>query len=129
MEGGLVVVTLRDADKKTLKQIGAEVPSIAARVREGKGQPGDMGGQTFTTSNLGMHGVEEVYPIINLPDAGILGIGGAAQTPVVRDGQIVIRTMMNLVLAADHRVTDGLEGALFLAEIKRLLENPWSLVL
>ncbi len=129
MEGGLVTITVRDADKKTLKQIGGEVPAIAARVREGKGQPGDMGGQTFTTSNLGMYGVEEVIPIINMPDSAILGIGAAAPTAVVRDGQIVVKTMMKLTLAGDHRVTDGAEGAQFLAEIKRLLENPWSLVL
>ena len=129
MEGGLVTITVRDADKKTLKQIGTEVPAIAARVREGKGQPGDMGGQTFTTSNLGMYGVEEVIPIINMPDSAILGIGAAAPTAVVRDGQIVVKTMMKLTLAGDHRVTDGAEGAQFLAEIKRLLESPWSLVL
>ncbi len=129
VDGGLVVITVRDADKKTLKQIGSDVPTIAARVREGKGQPGDMGGQTFTTSNLGMYGVEEVIPIINMPDAAILGIGGATQQPVVRDGQIVVRTMMKLTLAGDHRVTDGAEGAQFLGEIKRLLENPWGLVL
>ncbi len=129
MDGGLIVVTLRDADKKSLKQIGAEVPVIAARVREGKAQAGDLGEQTFTTSNLGMYGTESVYPIINQPDAGILGIGAAVQTPVVRDGQIVIRSMMQLVLAGDHRVTDGAEGAQFIAEIKRLLENPWALVL
>lgn len=129
VDGGLVTITVRDADKKTLKQIGAEVPAIAARVREGKGQPGDMGGQTFTTSNLGMYGVDEVIPIINMPDSAILGIGQAAQTAVVRDGQIVVKTMMKLTLAGDHRVTDGAEGAQFLAEIKRLLENPWSLVL
>lgn len=129
MEGGLVTITVRDADKKTLKQIGTEVPAIAARVREGKGQPGDMGGQTFTTSNLGMYGVEEVIPIINMPDSAILGIGVAAPAAVVRDGQVVIKTMMKLTLAGDHRVTDGAEGAQFLAEIKRLLESPWSLVL
>jgi pyruvate dehydrogenase E2 component (dihydrolipoamide acetyltransferase) len=129
MEGGLVTITVRDADKKTLKQIGSEVPAIAARVREGKGQPGDMGGQTFTTSNLGMYGVEEVIPIINMPDSAILGIGAAAPTAVVREGQIVVKTMMKLTLAGDHRVTDGAEGAQFLAEIKRLLESPWSLVL
>jgi pyruvate dehydrogenase E2 component (dihydrolipoamide acetyltransferase) len=129
VDGGLVTITVRDADKKTLKQIGAEVPAIAARVREGKGQPGDMGGQTFTTSNLGMYGVEEVIPIINMPDAAILGIGIAEPAAVVRDGQVVIRTMMTLTLAGDHRVTDGAEGAQFLAEIKRLLENPWGLVL
>jgi pyruvate dehydrogenase E2 component (dihydrolipoamide acetyltransferase) len=129
MDGGLVTITVRDADKKTLKQIGSEVPAIAARVREGKGQPGDMGGQTFTTSNLGMYGVEEVIPIINMPDSAILGIGVAAPTAVVRDGQVVVKTMMKLTLAGDHRVTDGAEGAQFLAEIKRLLENPWSLVL
>jgi pyruvate dehydrogenase E2 component (dihydrolipoamide acetyltransferase) len=129
MDGGLIVITLRDADKKTLKQIGSEVPVIANRVRDGKGQPGDMGGQTFTTSNLGMYGVEEVIPIINMPDAGILGIGAATAQAVVRDGQIVSRSMMKLTLAGDHRVTDGAEGAQFLGEIKRLLENPWGLVL
>jgi pyruvate dehydrogenase E2 component (dihydrolipoamide acetyltransferase) len=129
MEGGLLVITVRDVDKKTLKQIGAEVPVIAARVREGKGQAGDLGGQTFTTSNLGMYGTEDVIPIINQPDSGILGIGNSVQTPVVKDGQIVIRNMMKLWLAADHRVTDGAEGAQFVAEIKRLLENPWALVL
>jgi pyruvate dehydrogenase E2 component (dihydrolipoamide acetyltransferase) len=129
MDGGLIVITLRDADKKTLKQIGSEVPQVANRVRDGKGQPGDMGGQTFTTSNLGMYGVDEVIPIINMPDAAILGIGAAAQSAVVRDGQVVIRSMMKLTLAGDHRVTDGAEGAQFLGEIKRLLENPWGLVL
>jgi pyruvate dehydrogenase E2 component (dihydrolipoamide acetyltransferase) len=129
MDGGLVTITVRDADKKTLKQIGAEVPAIAARVREGKGQPGDMGGQTFTTSNLGMYGVEEVIPIVNMPDSAILGIGAAAPQAVVRDGQVVVRTMMTLTLAGDHRVTDGAEGAQFLGEIKRLLENPWGLIL
>jgi pyruvate dehydrogenase E2 component (dihydrolipoamide acetyltransferase) len=129
MDDGLIVITLKDADKKTLKQIGAEVPVIAARVREGKAQPGDLGGQTFTTSNLGMYGVESVVPIINLPDSAILGIGASTPTAVVRDGQIVARNIMHLTLAGDHRVTDGAAGAQFVAEIKRLLEAPWNLVM
>jgi pyruvate dehydrogenase E2 component (dihydrolipoamide acetyltransferase) len=76
-----------------------------------------------------MYGVDEVIPIINMPDSGILGIGAASPQAVVRDGQIVSRSIMKLTLAGDHRVTDGAEGAQFLGEIKRLLENPWGLVL
>lgn len=129
VEGGLVTVTVRDADTKTLKQISQEMTALAERARSGKMQPGDLGGQTFTISNLGMYGVDNFIAIVNQPDAGILAVATAAPTPVVREGQIVIRTMMNMTLSGDHRVTDGAEGAQFLNEVKRLLENPWSLVL
>ncbi len=129
VEGGLVTVTVRDADKKTLKQISQEMAALAERARSNKMQPGDTGGQTFTISNLGMYNVENFIAIVNQPDAGILAVATATPTPVVRDGEIVIRTMMNMTLSGDHRLTDGAEGAQFINEIKRLLENPWSLVL
>lgn len=129
VEGGLVTVTVRNTDTKTLKQISQEMTALAERARSGKMQPGDWGGQTFTISNLGMYGVDNFIAIVNQPDAGILAVATAAPTPVVREGQIVIRTMMNMTLSGDHRVTDGAEGAQFLNEVKRLLENPWSLVL
>ena len=73
--------------------------------------------------------MDNFLAIVNQPDAGILAVATAKPTPVVRDGQIVIRTMMNMTLSGDHRLTDGAEGAQFINEIKRLLENPWSLVL
>ncbi len=126
---GLVTVTVRDADTKTLKQISKEMIVLAERARQNKMQPGDTGGQTFTISNLGMYDVDNFLAIVNQPDAGILAVATAKPTPVVRDGQIVIRTMMNMTLSGDHRLTDGAEGAQFINEIKRLLENPWSLVL
>ncbi len=129
VEGGLVTVTVRDTDKKTLKQISQEMTALAERARNNKMQPGDTGGQTFTISNLGMYNVENFVAIVNQPDAGILAVATATPTPVVRDGEIVIRTIMNMTLSGDHRVTDGAEGAQFINEIKRLLENPWSLVL
>lgn len=129
VEGGLVTVTVRDTDKKTLKQISQEMAALAERARSNKMQPGDTGGQTFTISNLGMYNVENFIAIVNQPDAGILAVATAMPTPVVRDGEIVIRTMMNMTLSGDHRLTDGAEGAQFINEIKRLLENPWSLVL
>lgn len=91
--------------------------------------PGDSGGQTFTISNLGMYGIDSFGAIVNQPDAGILAVGAAKPVPVVRDGQIVIRTMMNIRLSGDHRAIDGAIGAEFIAEIKRLLEAPWGLVL
>ncbi len=129
VEGGLVTVTVRDTDKKTLKQISQEMAALVERARSNKMQPGDTGGQTFTISNLGMYNVENFIAIVNQPDAGILAVATAMPTPVVRDGEIVIRTMMNMTLSGDHRLTDGAEGAQFINEIKRLLENPWSLVL
>ncbi|BCX03685.1 MAG: dihydrolipoamide acetyltransferase component of pyruvate dehydrogenase complex [Candidatus Roseilinea sp.] len=129
VEGGLVTVTVRDTDKKTLKQISQEMTALAERARNNKMQPGDTGGQTFTISNLGMYDVENFIAIVNQPDAGILAVATATPTPVVRNGEIVVRTMMNMTLSGDHRVTDGAEGAQFINEVKRLLENPWSLVL
>lgn len=126
---GLVTVTVRDADTKSLKQISQEMVALAARAREGKMLPSDYGGQTFTISNLGMYGVDNFLAIVNQPDAAILAVATAQPMPVVREGQIVIRTMMNMTLSGDHRVTDGAEAAQFLNEVKRLLENPWGLVL
>jgi pyruvate dehydrogenase E2 component (dihydrolipoamide acetyltransferase) len=127
--GGLVTVTVRNADAKTLRQISQEAGGLAGRARDGKSQPGDFGGQTFTISNLGMYGVDEFIAIVNQPDAGILAVASAQQTPVVRDGQVVIRSMMKMTLSGDHRVVDGAVGAEFINEIKRLLEGPWGLVL
>ncbi|MCL4505454.1 MAG: 2-oxo acid dehydrogenase subunit E2 [Chloroflexi bacterium] len=129
LPGGLVTVTVRDADTKSLKQIAVEAVALATRARDGKAQPGDMGGQTFTISNLGMYGVESFVAIVNPPDAGILAIGASIPTPVVRDGQVVIRNIMHVTLSGDHRVTDGAEGAQFVNEVRRILENPWGLVL
>jgi pyruvate dehydrogenase E2 component (dihydrolipoamide acetyltransferase) len=128
LPAGLVTVTVRDADTKTLRQIAVEMGSLATRARDGKAQLGDMGGQTFTISNLGMYGVESFVAIVNPPDAGILAVGAATPTPVVRDGQVVVRSIMHMTLSGDHRVTDGAEGAQFVNEIKRVLENPWGLV-
>jgi pyruvate dehydrogenase E2 component (dihydrolipoamide acetyltransferase) len=129
LPSGLVTVTVRDADSKTLRQIAVEMGGLATRARDGKAQPGDMGGQTFTISNLGMYGVESFVAIVNPPDAGILAVGASTPTPVVRDGQVVVRNIMHMTLSGDHRVTDGAEGAQFINEIKRILENPWGLVL
>jgi pyruvate dehydrogenase E2 component (dihydrolipoamide acetyltransferase) len=129
LAAGLVTVTVQDADAKSLKQIGVEMVALAARVRDGKVQPGDLGGQTFTISNLGMYGVESFVAIVNPPDAGILAVGVSILTPVVRDGQVAIRNIMHITLSGDHRVTDGAEGAQFTNEVKRVLENPWGLVL
>jgi len=129
VEGGLVTVTVRDTDAKTLKQINQEMTALVERARNNKMQPGDAGGQTFTISNLGMYDVENFMAIVNQPDSGILAVATAAPTPVVRNGEVVIRTIMRMTLSGDHRVTDGAEGAQFINEVKRLLENPWSLVL
>ena len=129
LPSGLVTVTVREADTKTLRQIAVEMGGLASRAREGKAQAGDMGGQTFTISNLGMYGVESFVAIVNPPDAGILAIGASIPTPVVRDGEVVVRNIMHVTLSGDHRVTDGAEGAQFVNEVKRILENPWGLVL
>ena len=127
--GGLMTVVVRDADSKALATIGAEVRAMAARARDGKVQPSDIEGSTFTTSNLGMYGIEHFAAIINPPEVAILATGAVQEVAVVRNGQVVPGTIMRATLSADHRVTDGAEGAQFLQYFKQLLEQPLRLVM
>lgn len=126
---GLITIATRHTDKMALSELSTMTRARAGRARDGKVQPDDLGGTTFTVSNLGMYGVDSFVAIITPPEAGILAIGGIRQEPVVKDGQIVIGSRMKVTLSADHRVTDGAEGAEFVVEVKRLLENPMRLML
>ncbi|MDR7401530.1 MAG: dihydrolipoamide acetyltransferase family protein [Armatimonadota bacterium] len=127
---GLIAPVVHDCDRLSLTEIAARTTELGERARSGRLRPEDYEGGTFTVSNLGMFGdVDSFAAIINPPHAGILAVGRALPRPVVRDGQIVPATTMKVTLSADHRVTDGAEAARFLAEVKRLLENPLLLVL
>ena len=128
VENGLLTVVVRDADRKPLRQIAAEVKTMAGRVREGKVKPEDIEGSTFSTSNLGMYGVEDFVAIINPPEAGILAIGGAKEVPVVKDGQIVIGWRMKATISVDHRVSDGAEGARYMQALADYIEEPLRLL-
>jgi pyruvate dehydrogenase E2 component (dihydrolipoamide acetyltransferase) len=124
VEEGLLVPVVRFADAKGLSQISAEVKQFAQKAKDKKLQPADWEGSTFTISNLGMFGIDEFTAIINPPDACILAIGGIAQVPVVKGGQVVPGNVMKVTLSCDHRVVDGASGAAFLQTLKRLLEEP-----
>jgi pyruvate dehydrogenase E2 component (dihydrolipoamide acetyltransferase) len=124
VEEGLLVPVVRFADGKSLSQIAAEVKDYAQKAKDKKLQPSDWEGSTFTISNLGMFGIEEFTAIINPPDACILAVGGIAQVPVVKNGQIVPGNVMKVTLSCDHRVVDGATGAAFLQTLKGLLEEP-----
>jgi len=124
VEEGLLVPVVRFADTKSLSQIAVEVKDFAERARNKKLQPADWEGSTFTISNLGMFGIEEFTAIINPPDACILAVGGIAQTPVIKNGEIVAGNVMKLTMSCDHRVVDGATGSAFLQTLKSLLEEP-----
>lgn len=124
VEDGLLVPVVRFADSKTLREINAEVKSLAQRAKDKKLQPADWEGNTFTISNLGMYGIDEFTAIINTPDACILAIGGIHQKPVVKNGQVVVGNVMKVTLSCDHRVVDGVAGSEFLRTFKGLMENP-----
>lgn len=124
VEGGLLTVVCSDADMKSLRQISWEVKEKANRVRAGKVQPDDVSGSTFTTSNLGMYGVDEFTAIINPPEAAILALGGARQTPVVKNGELAVGWRMKATISVDHRVSDGAEAAEFMRELAKYLEQP-----
>lgn len=128
-EGALVVPTVFDADRKSLSEIAAETRRLAARVRSGEITPPELSGATFTVSNLGMYGMTAITPVINPPQAAILGVG-AARTVLARDGdQIVDRSLLTLTLSCDHRILYGAEASEFLAEIRDLLQDPRRLLL
>ncbi|HRH60932.1 MAG TPA: dihydrolipoamide acetyltransferase family protein, partial [Chitinophagaceae bacterium] len=129
VDEGLLVPVVRFADTKGLSQIAAEVKEFAQKAKDKKLQPADWEGSTFTISNLGMFGIDEFTAIINPPDACILAIGGIAQIPVVKNGQIVPGNVMKVTLSCDHRVVDGATGAAFLQTVKSLLEEPLRMMI
>jgi pyruvate dehydrogenase E2 component (dihydrolipoamide acetyltransferase) len=128
-ENALVVPTVFDADEKSLGEIARETHTLADRVRSAAITPPELGGGTFTVSNLGMYGVKSFTAIINPPQAGILSIGALAPRAVVREGAVVARNAMTLTLACDHRILYGAEAAQFLARVRELLETPSALTL
>jgi pyruvate dehydrogenase E2 component (dihydrolipoamide acetyltransferase) len=125
----LVVPTLFDADRKGLWQIGTEARELSQRVRDGAITPPELSGATFTVSNLGMYGIDSFAAVINPPQAAILAVGAIRERPVVRDGEAGTAHLMRVNLACDHRILYGAEGAEFLARIRELLEEPFSLAL
>ena len=124
LDNGLVVPNVVDADRKSLTQISAELKELAAAARAGTLSSDKMENGTFTITNLGMYGIEHFTPIINQPEVAILGVNAMIDTPVVRNGEVVVRPIMNLSLTADHRVVDGSVAAEFLQRVRELLENP-----
>jgi pyruvate dehydrogenase E2 component (dihydrolipoamide acetyltransferase) len=128
-QDALVVPTVFDADGKALGEIAREARALAARVRDATITPPELGGGTFTVSNLGMYGVTSFTPIINPPQAAILSVGAVQPRAIVRDGELVARHTMTLTLVCDHRILYGADAAEFLARIRELLQAPASLTL
>lgn len=128
-EGGLITPVVHDADRKGLATLSREIRELAQRARDGKLRPEEYQGGSFTISNLGMYGIETVYPIVNPPQASILGVGAASEQAVVVDGEVEVGHVMMCTLSADHRAVDGAVGARFLAAFKQFIEDPISMVL
>jgi pyruvate dehydrogenase E2 component (dihydrolipoamide acetyltransferase) len=129
VSGGLVVPVIRDADHKTLTQVAREARELAGRARAGRLAAGEMGGGTFTVSNLGMFGIDQFTAVINPPEAAILAVGAALAEPVAgAAGAVVVRRRMRLTLSIDHRALDGATGAQFLAQLKTTLEHPLQII-
>jgi pyruvate dehydrogenase E2 component (dihydrolipoamide acetyltransferase) len=125
---GLLVPVVHDADAKDIVQISIESRQVIERARSGRPGEHDLSGATFSISNLGMFGVDEFTAIINPPEAAILAVGAIKDAAVVDDGKVAVGKVMRMTLTVDHRVFYGAMAAQFMAEVKRLLENPVTLV-
>jgi len=128
LEDYLIVPVIREAQNKNLQSVVVEMARLLEAARAKRLQPNEMSGSTFTITNLGMFGIEQFTAIINPPESAILAVGKMMDTPVVVDGQVVVRPMMTLTLAVDHRVSDGAAAAKFLVDLKNALENPYLLL-
>lgn len=128
IDGGLVVPVIRSADQLSLGQIAAESRRLVDRAKTRALKPEEMTGSTFTISNMGMFGVSRFSAIVNPPEAGILAVGAIREEPVVRAGAVVPGARMAVTLSADHRVVDGAAAAMFLADLRRLLEHPMAMI-
>lgn len=123
LEDGLVVPVIRNAEQKRITEIQLELGTLITKARGKRLQPQEITGSTFTISNLGMSGIDQFTSILNPPEVGILSVGAIKETPVVRQDQIVVRSMLNVTLSADHRAVDGALAAGFLNSFKEGLEN------
>ncbi|MHB0870305.1 MAG: dihydrolipoamide acetyltransferase family protein, partial [Chloroflexota bacterium] len=128
VDDGLAVPVFRDANRKTLRATASALAQLIARAREDRLSLEEITGGTFTITNLGMFGVDSFTPIVNPPEAAILGVGRMVERPVGVNGQMALRTMMTLSLSFDHRIVDGAPAAQFLQRVKQLLEEPYLLL-
>jgi 2-oxoglutarate dehydrogenase E2 component (dihydrolipoamide succinyltransferase) len=126
---GLVVPVVRDADRKTFAQIEQEIVDLANKARDGKLSLAEIQGGTFTITNGGIFGSLNSTPILNVPQVGILGMHAIVERPVARDGEVVIRPMMNLAVSYDHRVIDGATAVKFLVKVRQMIEDPETLLI
>jgi 2-oxoisovalerate dehydrogenase E2 component (dihydrolipoyl transacylase) len=123
-ERGLMVPVVRNAEAKSLEELAAEIARLAKAARESTATREELSGSTITLTSLGALGGVAATPIINAPEVAIVGVNRIAERPMVRDGQIAVRRMMNLSSSFDHRIVDGHEAALFIKTLKELLEEP-----
>jgi pyruvate dehydrogenase E2 component (dihydrolipoamide acetyltransferase) len=128
-QDALIVPTIFDADRKSLGEIARDARALAERVRAGKITPPELSAGTFSVSNLGMFAIKRFTAVINPPQAAILAVGEMTPRPVARDGEIVVRPILELTLSCDHRILYGADAAQFLGRIRERLENPFSLAL
>jgi pyruvate dehydrogenase E2 component (dihydrolipoamide acetyltransferase) len=128
-QDALIVPTIFDVDRKSLGEISRDARGLAAKVREGRISPPELSGGTFSVSNLGMFGIKRFTAVINPPQAAILAVGEMTPRPVVVDGEVTVRPIMELTLSCDHRILYGADAAQFLGRIRERLENPYSLAL
>ncbi len=129
VEDGLITPVIRNAELKSLADIGREAKELADRARSRRLQPNEYTGATFSVSNLGMFDIDQFTAVINPPEAGIIAVGSIVQKPVVVDGQPAVRRRMRITMSCDHRVIDGATGAAFLRTLKQMLENPLAMLL
>ncbi len=128
VEDGLITPVVRNANRKTLREIATEVRDLAGRAREKRLTPEEYTGGTFSISNLGMYGIDQFTGVINPPEAGLLAVGAITEKPVVENGQVTVRKRMRVTMSCDHRVIDGATGAQFLETVRMMLENPLAIV-
>jgi pyruvate dehydrogenase E2 component (dihydrolipoamide acetyltransferase) len=121
---GLIVPVIRSVERLAFAEVATARAEIVGRARENKLTAQDLEDGTFTISNLGMFGIEQFVAVINPPQAAILAVGATVDTPVARDGQVVVRPMLTMTLTVDHRAVDGAEGADFLRTVKQFVEEP-----
>jgi pyruvate dehydrogenase E2 component (dihydrolipoyllysine-residue acetyltransferase) len=128
-QDALIVPTIYDADRRSLGEIARDARALAERVRTGQITPPELASGTFSVSNLGMFGIKRFTAVLNPPQAAILAVGEMTPRPVVRDGEVTVRPIMELTLTCDHRILYGADAAQFLARIRERLENPYGLAL